>query len=143
MLVHLALVGLQRDFKRAVQQRRLLHKSTMYTIHRGLQAYHIRTVHCTGKSNTCEELYYCATLHDVFCNCFCEMQQMQVCHPGLQDPRVPFWGPAKFVARLRAVKTGSEEVLLLTDIGWALCFINSWQRVCRSWRLSGGCLKKN
>ena len=33
---------------------------------------------------------------------------------GLSDPRVPYWEPAKWVARLRAMKTNDSRVLLVT-----------------------------
>jgi len=36
---------------------------------------------------------------------------------GLNDPRVTYWEPAKWVARLRAVKTGDNELLLKTNMG--------------------------
>ena len=36
---------------------------------------------------------------------------------GLNDPRVGFWEPAKWVARLRAVGTGDRPVLLKTEMG--------------------------
>lgn len=36
---------------------------------------------------------------------------------GLNDPRVPYWEPAKWVARLRACKTGDEVLLLKMDMG--------------------------
>ena len=36
---------------------------------------------------------------------------------GLNDPRVQYWEPAKWVARLRATKQGSREVLLKTEMG--------------------------
>lgn len=35
---------------------------------------------------------------------------------GLHDPRVPYWEPAKWVARLRAMKTDSHRLLLKTDM---------------------------
>jgi oligopeptidase B len=35
---------------------------------------------------------------------------------GLNDPRVAYWEPAKFVARLRAVKAGDSLVLLKTNL---------------------------
>jgi len=35
---------------------------------------------------------------------------------GLNDPRVSYWEPAKFVARLRATKTGSNLLLLKTNL---------------------------
>ncbi|KAA0972302.1 S9 family peptidase [Aureimonas fodinaquatilis] len=35
---------------------------------------------------------------------------------GLTDPRVTYWEPAKWVARLRAVKTGNSPVLLKTNM---------------------------
>jgi len=35
---------------------------------------------------------------------------------GLNDPRVAYWEPAKWVARLRATKTGSDLLLLKTDL---------------------------
>ena len=36
---------------------------------------------------------------------------------GLNDPRVQYWEPTKWVARLRATATGDGQVLLKTDMG--------------------------
>jgi len=36
---------------------------------------------------------------------------------GLNDPRVSYWEPAKWVARLREKKTDSHELLLKTHMG--------------------------
>ncbi|HEX4955093.1 MAG TPA: S9 family peptidase [Thermoanaerobaculia bacterium] len=36
---------------------------------------------------------------------------------GLNDPRVSYWEPAKWVARLRATKKGDQRLLLRTDMG--------------------------
>ncbi|MGH9593143.1 MAG: prolyl oligopeptidase family serine peptidase, partial [Bryobacteraceae bacterium] len=36
---------------------------------------------------------------------------------GLNDPRVPFWEPAKWVAKLRAMKTDHHILLLKTEMG--------------------------
>jgi oligopeptidase B len=36
---------------------------------------------------------------------------------GLNDPRVPFWEPVKWTARLRAVKTGDRLLLLKVNMG--------------------------
>ena len=36
---------------------------------------------------------------------------------GLNDPRVTYWEPAKYVAKVRAVKTDDNLVLLKTDMG--------------------------
>jgi oligopeptidase B len=36
---------------------------------------------------------------------------------GLNDPRVSYWEPAKWVARLRATATGSKRLLLKTEMG--------------------------
>lgn len=36
---------------------------------------------------------------------------------GLNDPRVAFWEPAKWVAKLRATKTDREPLLLVTHLG--------------------------
>ena len=35
---------------------------------------------------------------------------------GLSDPRVTYWEPAKWVAKLRALKTGDNLVLLKTNM---------------------------
>jgi len=36
---------------------------------------------------------------------------------GLNDPRVTYWEPAKYVARLRALKTDDNWLLLKTNMG--------------------------
>jgi len=36
---------------------------------------------------------------------------------GLNDPRVTYWEPAKWVARLRELKTDSNELILKTNMG--------------------------
>jgi oligopeptidase B len=36
---------------------------------------------------------------------------------GLNDPRVPYWEPAKWVAKLRRVKTDENLLLLRTKLG--------------------------
>ena len=36
---------------------------------------------------------------------------------GLHDPRVGYWEPAKWVARLRAAKTDGNLLLLKTEMG--------------------------
>ncbi|MCG3259842.1 MAG: prolyl oligopeptidase family serine peptidase, partial [Candidatus Heimdallarchaeota archaeon] len=36
---------------------------------------------------------------------------------GLNDPRVAFWEPAKFVAKLRILKTDNNDLLLKTNMG--------------------------
>jgi oligopeptidase B len=36
---------------------------------------------------------------------------------GLNDLQVPYWDPAKFTARLRALKTDSNVLLLTTNMG--------------------------
>jgi oligopeptidase B len=36
---------------------------------------------------------------------------------GLNDPRVGYWEPAKWVAKLRATKTGGSPLVLKTHMG--------------------------
>ncbi len=36
---------------------------------------------------------------------------------GLNDPRVPYWEPAKWVAKLRATKTDDNVLILKTNMG--------------------------
>jgi oligopeptidase B len=36
---------------------------------------------------------------------------------GLNDPRVSYWEPAKWVAKLRATKLGDSKLLLRTEMG--------------------------
>jgi oligopeptidase B len=36
---------------------------------------------------------------------------------GLNDPRVSYWEPAKFVAALRVTKTDTNRLLLKTEMG--------------------------
>ena len=36
---------------------------------------------------------------------------------GVNDPRVSYWEPAKFVSRLRALKTDDRLLLLKTELG--------------------------
>ena len=36
---------------------------------------------------------------------------------GLNDPRVPYWEPAKLTAKLRAYKTDDHILILKTDMG--------------------------
>ncbi|MGH6835462.1 MAG: prolyl oligopeptidase family serine peptidase, partial [Methylocella sp.] len=36
---------------------------------------------------------------------------------GLTDPRVTYWEPLKWVAKLRAMMTGGGPILLLTNMG--------------------------
>ncbi len=36
---------------------------------------------------------------------------------GISDPRVTYWEPAKYVARLRATKTDTNPLLLKTNMG--------------------------
>ncbi len=36
---------------------------------------------------------------------------------GLNDPRVTYWEPAKWVAKLRATKTDTNTLLLKTNMG--------------------------
>jgi oligopeptidase B len=36
---------------------------------------------------------------------------------GLSDPRVSYWEPAKWVAKLRATRTDDDRLLLKTDLG--------------------------
>jgi len=51
---------------------------------------------------------------------------------GLNDPRVFFWEPAKWVAKLRALKTDDNIILLNTNMesGHFGCFKKKSQGVC-------------
>ena len=55
---------------------------------------------------------------------YCPYQNVraQPCPPlmvtaGLNDPRVTYWEPAKWVAKLRATKTNDNPLLLKTNMG--------------------------
>ena len=39
---------------------------------------------------------------------------------GLNDPRVTYWEPAKWAARLRATRTNDKMLLLKTNMGAGL-----------------------
>lgn len=56
---------------------------------------------------------------------------------GLSDPRVTYWEPAKWVARLRAVKTDSNRILLKTNMdaghGGASGRFERLHEVARNW----------
>jgi protease II len=35
---------------------------------------------------------------------------------GIRDPRVPYWEPAKWVAKIRAMKTNDSRTVLVTNM---------------------------
>ena len=35
---------------------------------------------------------------------------------GIRDPRVPYWEPAKWVAKIRAMKTNDARIMLVTNM---------------------------
>ena len=49
---------------------------------------------------------------------------------GLHDPRVAYWEPAKWVAKLRTLKQGDSMLLHKTNMGaGALCLPERWLTV--------------
>ena len=55
---------------------------------------------------------------------------------GLNDPRVAYWEPAKWVAKLRATKTDQNRLLLQTNMGAGHGGASGRYDSCGSWRSS-------
>jgi oligopeptidase B len=67
--------------------------------------------------NPAEEQYYCYIKSYAPYECVRPQRYPHLLvTAGLNDPRVPYWEPAKWVARLRACKTDDNILLLKTDM---------------------------
>ncbi|MEO5924410.1 MAG: S9 family peptidase [Bryobacteraceae bacterium] len=68
--------------------------------------------------NPAEEKYYhYIKSYAPYENVYAQAYPAMLVTAGLNDPRVSYWEPAKWVARLRALKTDSRTLLLKTEMG--------------------------
>jgi oligopeptidase B len=63
------------------------------------------------------EAYHCIRAYSPYDNIRAQDYPHMLLTAGLNDPRVAYWEPAKFTARLRAVKTDDRRLLLKTNMG--------------------------
>jgi oligopeptidase B len=63
------------------------------------------------------EAYCCIRAYSPYDNIRAQDYPHMLITAGLNDPRVAYWEPAKYTARLRAVKTDSNRLLLRTNMG--------------------------
>jgi oligopeptidase B len=65
-----------------------------------------------------EEAYYrCIRGYSPYDNVRAQAYPLMLITAGLNDPRVSYWEPAKWAARLRATKTDGRPLLLKTNMG--------------------------
>ena len=76
-------------------------------------------VYSTCSMNPIEDEAACRTIHsyDPYANVKAQPYPPLMVTAGLNDPRVTYWEPAKWVARLRATKTDDNILLLKTNMG--------------------------
>jgi oligopeptidase B len=63
------------------------------------------------------EAYACIRAYSPYDNVRATDYPNMLITAGLNDPRVAYWEPAKFTARLRARKTDANRLLLRTNMG--------------------------
>ena len=63
------------------------------------------------------EYYHCIRSYSPYDNVRAQRYPHMLITAGLNDPRVAYWEPAKFTARLRALKTDTNRLLLKTNMG--------------------------
>jgi oligopeptidase B len=61
--------------------------------------------------------YACIRSYSPYDNVTAQAYPHMLVTAGLNDPRVAYWEPAKFTARLRALKTDTNRLLLKTNMG--------------------------
>ena len=61
--------------------------------------------------------YACIRSYSPYDNVRAQRYPHMLITAGLNDPRVAYWEPAKFTARLRAIKTDANRLLLRTNMG--------------------------
>jgi oligopeptidase B len=63
------------------------------------------------------DFYRCIRSYSPYDNVRAQPYPHMLITAGLNDPRVAYWEPAKFTARLRALKTDRNRLLLKTNMG--------------------------
>jgi oligopeptidase B len=63
------------------------------------------------------EVYRCMRSYSPYENVEAKEYPAMLVTAGLNDPRVSYWEPAKWVAKLRATKTDANPLLLKTEMG--------------------------